>query len=119
MTPIISALTTALIFPIQAMDIIKRTVSNATIPYPTHSKTILFSRMVSLQRASRPALSFSLDNTIETKLKPKSTDTSGKARKVPLLEGLTFHTFYNFAAGFDEAVANFIFGAYGYIQSKG
>jgi hypothetical protein len=34
-------------------------------------------------------LSFSVDNTIEAKVRAKSTDTSGKDKNVPILQG--FH----------------------------
>jgi len=43
-------------------------------------------------------LNLSVDNSIEAKLRPKSTDTSKTDRKVWILQGLSFGTFYNFAA---------------------
>lgn len=43
------------------------------------------------------SISFSLDNTIEAKLRSKS-DTSDATRNVPILQGLRFSGSYNFAA---------------------
>ena len=79
----------------------KTAVSNATIPYPyTYTKYSIFEGSVygSPSGGKQAGLSFSLDNTIEAKVKPKSTDTSGTPRKITILQGLSFSTFYNFAA---------------------
>ncbi|AMR33404.1 hypothetical protein A0256_19255 [Mucilaginibacter sp. PAMC 26640] len=76
-------------------------VSTATVPYPyTAQRYSIFEQSVygGPSIGKQAGIGFSLDNTIEAKLKPKSTDTSGVARKVPILQGLTFSTFYNFAA---------------------
>jgi hypothetical protein len=76
-------------------------VSNATIPYPyTYQKYSIFQNGVyGYPSAGKQAgLNFAIDNTIEAKVKAKSTDTSGVDRKVTILQGLSFSTFYNFAA---------------------
>jgi lipopolysaccharide assembly outer membrane protein LptD (OstA) len=75
----------------------KTAISNATIPYPYQAlKYSIFED--GFPSAGRQAgIGLNLDNTIQMKLKPKATDTSGKPRKVSLLDGLTFSTFYNFA----------------------
>ena len=75
----------------------KTIVSNAAIPYPyTSLKYSIFED--NFPSAGKQAgINFSLDNTIEIKLKPKTTDTSGKSQKIPILQGLSFSTFYNFA----------------------
>jgi len=43
-------------------------------------------------------MTFNLDNNIEAKVRPKSTDTSTTAKKIKILEGFTISTAYNFAA---------------------
>ncbi|HTH81626.1 MAG TPA: putative LPS assembly protein LptD [Mucilaginibacter sp.] len=76
-------------------------VSNATVPYP-----VVFSRY-SIYNGSvyggpsggkQAGISFNLDNTVEAKLRPKSTDTGNVGRKVQLLQSFSISTFYNFAA---------------------
>ncbi len=47
-------------------------------------------------RGKAAAIGFSLDNNIEAKVKSKS-DTTGKAEKIPILQGLSFSGNYNFA----------------------
>jgi len=76
----------------------KTIVSNAAIPYPYSSETYSIFPDGFPSRGKSAGISLSLDNTIEAKMKPKSTDTSGQARKIPILQGLSFSTFYNFAA---------------------
>ena len=79
----------------------KTIVSQATIPYPYTSRTysIFESSAVGGPAGGRSAgIGFNLDNTIEAKVKAKSTDTSGADRKIPILQGFTISTFYNFAA---------------------
>jgi lipopolysaccharide assembly outer membrane protein LptD (OstA) len=79
----------------------KTIVSNATIPYPaTYTTYSIFQNGVyGGPSAGRQAgLNFSLDNTIEAKVKPKPTDTSNTPKHVKILDGLTLSTFYNFAA---------------------
>lgn len=44
------------------------------------------------------AVNFGVDNTIEAKFKPKPGDTSQTDKKVPLLQGLSFASSYNFVA---------------------
>jgi len=76
-------------------------VSNATIPYPASVQrySIFDQSVYGGPSGGRSAgLSFSVDNTIEAKVKPKSTDTSTVDRKVAILQGLSLSTFYNFAA---------------------
>ncbi|RWY54263.1 putative LPS assembly protein LptD [Mucilaginibacter gilvus] len=76
-------------------------VSTASVPYPyTSQRYSIFEQSVygGPSSGKQAGIGFSLDNTIEAKLKPKSTDTSGIARKVPILQGLSLSTFYNFAA---------------------
>lgn len=76
-------------------------VSNATIPYPASvQRYSIFDQSVYGGPSGRRSagLNFSIDNTIEAKLKPKSTDTSTTDRKVAILQGLSLGTFYNFAA---------------------
>jgi lipopolysaccharide assembly outer membrane protein LptD (OstA) len=76
----------------------KTAVSNATIPYPYTSNVYSIFEDGFPAPGKQAGIGFSLDNTIEAKFKPKATDTSGKSRIVPILQGLTFSTFYNFAA---------------------
>ncbi|OOQ62081.1 putative LPS assembly protein LptD [Mucilaginibacter pedocola] len=76
-------------------------VSTASVPYPyTSLPYSIFEQAVygGPSRGKQAGIGFSLDNTIEAKLKPKSTDTSGVPRKVPILQGLSISSFYNFAA---------------------
>lgn len=75
----------------------KTVVSNATVPYPYTSLMYSIFQDGFPGAGKQAGIGFSLDNTIEAKFKPKATDTSGKPRKVPILQGLTFSTFYNFA----------------------
>jgi len=76
----------------------KVAVSNATIPYPYTSQSYSIFEDGFPSAGKQAGIGLSLDNTIEAKFKPKATDTSGKPRKVAILQGLTFSTFYNFAA---------------------
>jgi hypothetical protein len=76
-------------------------VSSATVPYPYYSQQYsIFEQSVygGPPTGKQAGVGFTLDNTIEAKVKAKSTDTSGVDRKIPILQGLTFSTFYNFAA---------------------
>jgi lipopolysaccharide assembly outer membrane protein LptD (OstA) len=75
----------------------KTIVSNATIPYPYNSLTYSIFQDGFPSAGKQAGIGFNLDNTIEMKLKPKTTDTSGKPRIIPLLQGLSVSTFYNFA----------------------
>ena len=76
----------------------KTAVSNATVPYPYTSTNYSIFEDGFPSPGKQAGIGFSLDNTIEAKLKPKATDTSGKDRKIPIIQGLTISTFYNFAA---------------------
>ena len=76
-------------------------VSNATVPYPVVSQrySIFSSSPFGYpQGGTQAGLNFSVDNTLEAKIRPKSTDTSQTAKKIQLLQSLSFSTFYNFAA---------------------
>ncbi|TFF39598.1 putative LPS assembly protein LptD [Mucilaginibacter psychrotolerans] len=76
-------------------------VSAASVPYPyTSQQYSIFEQSAypGPSAGKQAGIGFSLDNTIEAKLKPKSTDTSGVPRKIPILQGLSLSTFYNFAA---------------------
>ncbi|MVN21986.1 putative LPS assembly protein LptD [Mucilaginibacter arboris] len=76
-------------------------VSNPAIPYP-YSLTrysIFANSLYQGPSGGRSAgLALSVDNTIEAKVRAKSTDTTNTDRKVPILQGLSFSTFYNFVA---------------------
>jgi lipopolysaccharide assembly outer membrane protein LptD (OstA) len=76
-------------------------VSSATIPYPVISQrySIFEKGIFGYPTGGRQAgLNISVENNLEAKMRPKSTDTSTVDRKIQLLQGLTFSTFYNFAA---------------------
>lgn len=75
-------------------------VSAATVPYPYYAQRYsIYEQSVygGPGIGKQAGIGFSLDNTIEAKVKPKSTDTSGIAKKVPILQGFTISSFYNFA----------------------
>lgn len=76
-------------------------VSTATIPYPVTSQrySIFEQGIFGGPGGGRQAgLNLTLENNVEAKVRAKSTDTSSADRKIQLLQGLTFSTFYNFAA---------------------
>ncbi len=75
----------------------KTIISNATVPYPYASQKYSIFPDGFPSMGKQAGIGLNLDNTIEIKMKPKATDTSGKARKIPILQGLSFSTFYNFA----------------------
>ncbi len=76
-------------------------VSNATVPYP-----VIYQRYSIYQSSvyggpaggKQAGISLSLDNNLEAKFRPKTTDSVQDNRKVQLLQSLSFATFYNFAA---------------------
>ncbi|UEG51991.1 LPS-assembly protein LptD [Mucilaginibacter daejeonensis] len=79
----------------------RRIVSNAVVPYPVASSlySIYEGSVFGGPSAGKFAgISFSLDNTIEAKMKARSTDTSNADRKVSILQGLSLATSYNFVA---------------------
>jgi hypothetical protein len=79
----------------------KTIVSNATIPYPSTFTTysVFQNGVYGGPSAGRQAgISLSVDNTIEAKVRAKATDTSNADRHIKILDGLSFSTFYNFAA---------------------
>jgi len=76
----------------------KVAVSNATIPYPYTSQNYSIFEDGFPSPGKQAGIGLSVDNTIEAKFKPRATDTSGKPRKVAILQGLSLATFYNFAA---------------------
>ena len=76
-------------------------VSNPAIPYPysTTRYSIFDNSLYQGPSGGRSAgLALSVDNTVEAKVRAKSTDTTNTDRKIPILQGLTFSTFYNFVA---------------------
>jgi len=75
----------------------KTVVSNATIPYPYTSQLYSIFEDGFPSAGKQAGISFSLDNILQAKMKPKATDTSGKPTKVDILQGFTLSTFYNFA----------------------
>lgn len=79
----------------------KNVVSNPAIPYPyaLTRYSIFDQSLYGGPSGGRSAgLGLSVDNTIEAKVRAKSTDTTNTDRKVPILQGLSFSTFYNFLA---------------------
>ncbi|MCC8426978.1 putative LPS assembly protein LptD [Mucilaginibacter sp. UR6-11] len=76
-------------------------VSNATVPYPVvYQRYSIFNNSVygGPGGGRQAGMSLSVDNNIEAKFRPKSTDTAQVDKKVQLLQSLSFSTFYNFAA---------------------
>ncbi len=76
-------------------------VSSATVPYPaTVQRYSIFDQGIygGPSGGRSAGLAFSVDNTIEAKVRARSTDTSGLPRNIPILQGLSLSTFYNFAA---------------------
>ncbi len=76
-------------------------VSNATVPYPYTTTTYsIFDQSVygGPGRGKSAGISFSMDNEIEAKVRPSKTDTSQTDRTVPIIQGLSFSTFYNLLA---------------------
>ncbi|RYZ99337.1 MAG: LPS-assembly protein LptD [Sphingobacteriaceae bacterium] len=76
-------------------------VSDAAIPfgYTAQSYSIYEQSVYGGPSAGKSAgIGFNLDNTIDAKIRPKSTDTSSTDKKIQILQGLSFSTFYNFAA---------------------
>ncbi len=76
-------------------------VSNATIPYPiSYQRYSIFQNAVygGPSEGKSAGLGLSIDNNIEAKMRPKSTDTSTTGKKIKILEGFSVSTFYNFAA---------------------
>jgi len=79
----------------------KSIVSAATIPYPViyQQYSIFDGSVYNGPSGGRQAgISLSLDNTLEAKIRRKSTDTATTDKKVSILEGFSISTFYNFAA---------------------
>ncbi|WP_147238785.1 putative LPS assembly protein LptD [Mucilaginibacter hurinus] len=76
-------------------------VSEASIPfnYTSQRYSIYEQSVYGGPSAGRSAgIGFNLDNTIDAKIRPKSTDTSNTDKKISILQGLSLNTFYNFAA---------------------
>lgn len=76
-------------------------VSNAIVPYQisTQRYSIFQNAVYGGPSAGKQAgLGLSIDNNIEAKVRPKSTDTSTTDKKIKILEGFNVSTFYNFAA---------------------
>jgi hypothetical protein len=79
----------------------KVVVSNATVPYPAISRRYsIFDGSLFGGPAGGTAagVGIGIDNNIEARVGPKSTDSVQTDRKIMLLQGLSFNTFYNFAA---------------------
>ncbi|WCT09953.1 putative LPS assembly protein LptD [Mucilaginibacter jinjuensis] len=79
----------------------KTAVSQASVPYPYQATSYSIFNGTAVGGPSpgkQAGIGFSLDNTIEAKVRAKSTDTSQTDKKIQILQGLTFSTFYNFAA---------------------
>jgi hypothetical protein len=76
----------------------KSIVSNASIPYPYIAQTYSKFEDGFPSAGKQAGIGLNIDNTIEAKFRPKATDTSGKPKKVPILQGFSISTFYNFAA---------------------
>ena len=75
--------------------------SSATIPYGvSYQKYSIFQNAVygGPSAGKSAGVGLSIDNSIEAKVRPKSTDTSTTDKKIKLLEGFNISTFYNFAA---------------------
>lgn len=75
----------------------KTAVSNATVPYPYLSQKYPIFPDGFPSAGKSAGIGFNLDNTIEAKVKPKTTDTSSKSKNVSILQGFSISTFYNFA----------------------
>ncbi|WP_243749295.1 putative LPS assembly protein LptD [Mucilaginibacter agri] len=79
----------------------KTIVSQVAVPYPyqlTRYSTYANSAYPVTATPKQAGIGFSLDNTLEAKIRPKATDTSQTAKKVQILQGFSISTFYNFAA---------------------
>ncbi len=79
----------------------KNVVSSPAIPYPyaITRYSIFDNSLYQGPSGGRSAgLALSVDNTVEAKVRAKSTDTTNTDRKIPILQGLSFSTFYNFVA---------------------
>ena len=75
----------------------KTAVSNAAVPYPYSSTTYSIFQDGFPSPGRQAGIGFNLDNTLQAKLKPKTTDTSGKPRHIDLIQGFSISSFYNFA----------------------
>lgn len=76
-------------------------VSNPAIPYPyaVTRYSIFDNSIYGGPSGGRSAgINLSVDNTVEAKVRAKSTDTTNTDRKIPILQGLSFSTFYNLLA---------------------
>jgi len=76
-------------------------VSSATVPYQVvANKYSIFQNSVygGPSPGKTAGMGLSIDNNIEVKVRPKSTDTSTTDKKIKILEGFNISTFYNFAA---------------------
>ncbi len=79
----------------------KTVVSEATLPFPyTSQRYSVFgqSAVGGPSIGKQAGVGITLDNTVEAKIRAKATDSSQTNKNVPILQGLTFSTFYNFAA---------------------
>lgn len=78
----------------------KVVVSNATVPYPAIARRYSIFDGVGggPSGGTQAGIGISIDNNLEAKVRAKSTDSTQADRKIQLLQGLSFNTFYNFAA---------------------
>jgi len=76
-------------------------VGVATVPYQIAYQrySVLLNGAYGYPSAGKSAaMTFSLNNNLEAKVRPKATDTSTTEKKIKILEDFTISTFYNFAA---------------------
>jgi hypothetical protein len=76
-------------------------VSNATVPFPvTYRRYSIFDGSVfgGPSGGTAAGIGIGIDNNLEAKVRAKSTDSVQTDRKIMLIQGLSFNTFYNFAA---------------------
>ncbi|MCJ8209647.1 LPS-assembly protein LptD [Mucilaginibacter sp. RS28] len=76
-------------------------VTESTVPYPYYAQrySIFDNTAVGGPTGRRSgAITFSLDNSVEAKVRAKSTDSSQADKKISILQSLTFNGSYNLAA---------------------
>lgn len=76
-------------------------VSNATVPYPVVAQRYSIFDGIGAGGpggGTQAGISLGIDNNFEAKVRPGAKDTVQTDKKVMLLQGFTFNTFYNFAA---------------------
>jgi lipopolysaccharide assembly outer membrane protein LptD (OstA) len=76
-------------------------ISSATIPYQfSYQKYSIFQNAVygGPSPGKTAGMGLNIDNTIEAKVRRKSTDTASDDKKIKILDGFSISSFYNFAA---------------------